>query len=70
MTELIGAILGASGVLIVGVGWALALVLVAWMPYMAWSVTRNIRQIRMQLERLNDTLESRLSADRPGILGI
>ena len=32
---------------------------------MAWSVTRNIKQIRVQLERLNDTLSHQESATSP-----
>ena len=58
-------LLGSFGMLIFAIGWATAFFLAVWLPYMAFSVTRNIRQIRIQLERLNDTLESRLSADGP-----
>jgi hypothetical protein len=70
MSELFLALLGSAGSLFIAVGFAAGLFLVVWLPYMAWSVTRNIRQIRVQLERLNDTLERSSSPSRPGTLGI
>jgi hypothetical protein len=42
---------------------------VMW-PLMAWSVTRNIKSIRQQLERLNITLEAQSGPRRAGTLGI
>jgi hypothetical protein len=58
MARLIGELLTVSGSMLIAVGWLFGIVLVFWLPYMAWSATRNIRGIRIQLERLNDTLSS------------
>jgi hypothetical protein len=51
-------------------GLIFAMLLAFWLPYMAWSATRNIRQIRQQLERLNDTLESKMTITKSGPLGL
>lgn len=61
MARQIGELIGASGMLIVGVGYLTMILLVCWLPFMAWSVTRNIKQIRMQLERLNEILDSKMT---------
>jgi hypothetical protein len=59
MAELLGGLIGGGvGITTVAViigSWALLLLL----PWMAWSTTRNIKQIRIQLERLNDNIEAR-----------
>jgi len=63
-------LLASFGALFVLVGWLVGFLLAFWLPYMAWSVTRNIRQIRQQLERLNDTLESKMTITKSGPLGL
>ena len=77
MERLLGSLLAAAGMSIVGMGYLVFVLLVFWLPVMAWSVTRNIKQIRVQLERLNDTLLTTSRAqttvpavrdDRPGRL--
>jgi hypothetical protein len=70
MRDLATLLLGAPAAIVVAIGWISGLLLVVWMPYMAWSVTRNIRHIRIQLERLNNTLESRTEGPRAGTLGL
>jgi len=65
MGELLGAIIGLSGGLVMVLGVGVYFVLLGWVPLMVLSATRNIKQIRVQLERLNDTLDSKLSADGP-----
>ena len=51
--------------------WWLAVIVVAltlgvFWPLMAFSAMRNVKKIRLELERLNEILESRLSADPLG----
>jgi hypothetical protein len=58
MAHLLGNVAAVAGMTFVSVGWIIGFLLAFWLPYMAWSVTRNIRGIRIQLERLNDTLSS------------
>lgn len=70
MAGLVSNVLFMSGTTFVALGWAISLVLLAWLPYMAWSATRNIRQIRIQLERLNDTLEGKMTITKSGPLGL
>lgn len=53
---LIGTLFGSAvGLLLVG-GF---IIVVFFYPYMALSAVRNLRGIRQQLERMNDTLDSR-----------
>ncbi|HEV3059059.1 MAG TPA: hypothetical protein VGY48_12485 [Vicinamibacterales bacterium] len=54
MFELIGK-LGAIGWLL---GFMAILVFGGCWPFLVWSVVRNIKRIRLQLERLNTNLES------------
>jgi len=53
-----------------GVVWLFGLMLFVFMvvfwPLMAFSAMRNVKKIRLELERLNEILESRLSADPLG----
>lgn len=49
----------------------LALVVCAWcMPFMALSVTRNVRAARIALERIADANESGRGSGGGGVLGI
>lgn len=64
--ESIGALIGTIiGVPLVAVFFFCVLIAMLFWPLLAWSATRNIRQIRIQLERLNDTLESNMSVSGP-----
>ena len=45
-------------------------VVVLWLLYLASSITRNVRLIRRQLERLNDTLDHRGTDHASGVLGL
>jgi uncharacterized membrane protein YciS (DUF1049 family) len=51
-------------------GLILGILLYLLLPYMAWSVTRNIKGIREQLEALNDTLGSKMTITKSGPLGL
>jgi len=54
--QLLGTLLSSAlGLLLVG-GF---IIVVFFWPYLALSAVRNLRGIRQQLERMNDTLESR-----------
>jgi len=66
MNELL---LSASGIMFIG-GVLVTVLLGGFMPLMAWSATRNIKQIREQLERLNETLAARDTRNSGGPLGI
>lgn len=68
--ELVGQTIANAGALLIAIALPLALVLSFWLPYMAWSATRNIRQIRQQLERLNDTLDSRAPSSPTNRFGV
>lgn len=70
MVEIIGALMGIGGGFVIGAAVLGMLVLSFCLPFMAWSATRNIRDIRRQLERLNDTLESRSPARGTGTFGL
>ena len=70
MTNPLVALLGVAGQVFLALALLTAFVLYLWLPYMAWSATRNIRQIRIQLERLNDILEASPRGARSGPLGI
>jgi len=59
-------LLTSFGTLFFDVAIFTALVLFLWLPYMAWSLTRNVRAIRVQLERLNDILERQSSSQSSG----
>ena len=68
MAELVGSLIGASGLLIVGLGMLTGFFLVYWLPMMAFRAMRDLRRIREQFERLNDILErqgSHLTVSRP-----
>jgi hypothetical protein len=70
MDPSLSRILSSITYLFMQVGFIFAMLLCFWLPYMAWSATRNIRQIRQQLERLNDTLESKMTITKSGPLGL
>lgn len=40
-----------------------------FLPFLAWSAARNLKQIRMQFERLNDSLDARASERPTGTFG-
>jgi|GEM_PF-6696547 len=70
MARLIADLLTLSGMLVTVAGFMTAMVLAFWLPYMAWSVTRNIKGIREQLEALNDTLGTKMTITKSGPLGL
>ena len=55
-------ILGPFGALVIAALWLLLVGCSLALPLVVWSITRNIRGIRRQLERLNDTLDGRAGA--------
>jgi len=59
-----------SAGLLFAVLWVFVLFLGAGLPIMAFVVMRNITKIRVQLERLNDTLETRGNNGPGNILGL
>ena len=70
MGELISRVIGVSAGLLFAVLWVFVLFLGAGLPIMAFVVMRNITKIRVQLERLNDTLETRGNNGPGNILGL
>lgn len=52
----IGRLLGAFGQLVVIVGFVTGLLLAWWIPFMLFSLTRNVRQIRIALEQIGAAL--------------
>lgn len=65
MLDLIAAAVGINAAILLVLGFVVYIVLGFLLPFMALSATRNLKQIRVQLERLNDTLELRLPLDGP-----
>lgn len=57
MAEIIGAVIGSAGLAIIVVGLLSAILLYAWLPYMAWSATRSLKGIHRELEALNSHVE-------------
>ena len=66
MAELIGASIGG----VLGFVWLLGFVLLGTMPVLAFVVTLNIRRIRMQLERIANTLEATPGYTRTSALNL
>jgi hypothetical protein len=54
MGELLGLLLGSS----LGSLWVIGLLLYGTLPVMALVVTLNIRKMRIELQRIHNTLES------------
>jgi hypothetical protein len=54
---------GTFGGLFVIFLWLSVLILAIGWPLMAFSVTRNVKKIRVEFVRLSEILDSRLSAD-------
>jgi hypothetical protein len=61
MAELLGNLIGAGSMLVIGVGLITAIFLTYWLPVMAFRAMRDLRKIREQFERLNDILERQQS---------
>lgn len=60
---------------VLGTGFGVLLLLtvfaVVWsLPFMAISAARNIKKIRIELERLNETLSSKMTITKSGPLGL
>lgn len=66
----IGTFFGATAWIVMAVLWVALLVAMVLLPFAMLSMTRNVRRIRVQLERLNDTLESRGRGSGGSVLGI
>lgn len=68
MSSSLGALPAPEAFLLAGA--LTSLVFVLWLLYMASSITRNVRLIRLQLERLNNTLDHRGTDHSSGVLGL
>ena len=68
MSSSLAALLAPEALLVAGV--VVSLVVVIWLLYLASSITRNVRLMRRQLERLNDTLDHRGPDKGSGVLGL
>lgn len=62
MAELVSAVLGTSIGGALAALWLIGILLYGTLPIMALVATLNLRKIRVQLERLNNTLEVRPGA--------
>ncbi len=62
LASILGTLLGGT----IGLLFVLGAVgaIFAW-PFMLWSIMRNVKGVRVQLERLNDTFERGTGENRP-----
>jgi len=70
MAHAIGGLIGTWLAVVWQLAVMLGFLLTFVLPIMAWSVTKNIRGIRIQLETLNDTLGSKMTISKSGPLGL
>lgn len=63
-------VIANGGALLILLGFCATIFLGGFFPVFVWSIARNTKKIRQQLERLNDTLEGRGAGGRPGALGL
>ncbi len=70
MGKAAGDLLLSFGALWFVVGMVLYLAFAFFVPFFAFSMARNMKRIRLQLERLNDTLESGGRKPGGGVIGL
>ncbi|MGH2667513.1 MAG: hypothetical protein ACRDH5_00045 [bacterium] len=70
MGDLVATILGTSIGGAIGLLWIAGFVLYLGLPLMAFSVMRNIKGIRVELERLNRSADPKAPTARAGPLGL
>lgn len=70
MARLVSDLMFSTGVTFFVLAWVVGLMLAIFWPFMAWSAMRNVKGIRQELERLNNTLSNNVHITKTGPLGL